>query len=556
MRAPDRTGTAAVLAGSLLTLLTILRCPGSLLTPQFYAEDGPFFFAGAHEDGFLATFLQPSAGYLNALPRLLAGIALLAPLEWAPFAMVAGALAVQMLPVCYLLSRRAASFLPGAGSRVLAALLYAAAPNAREIYLNGTNSQWHLTPAVLVMLLSTPPARRAARLLDLFLLAVFTLTGPSVLILLPLLPWYLKRSAALGRGRWGGTVATILLCGAAVQAGFLAASARLGGGAGLATGKVTMGQLAGIISTHALYDVVLGEQRLTHMHFSAELPLQLLGLALLLVLAGAVVRLRSVPLLALGYLAASTVALSLFFPTNDLVNWLQPGYGQRYYFFATLFVVYAVAHLCGHRGAWRALGLALAAPLAFLGFPSDFYRVPWADTKYADQIAQFKTLPAGESYYFPTVPQGWGMRLRREPGARPGEAPLARLRAIPRETVVELGPFEVDAAQGLFTIKGRALDAATRKPAGGVYLFIDGRLYPASYGQVKTFSGLASPDADFVFRRPVPLSELGPGPHRMTIIVLTRDRTAYYQPRRAAVFTVPEQQRPADPPGARQSGRG
>ena len=520
-------------AGALLTILTVLRCPGSLLTPQFYAEDGAVFFQQAYNEGFLSSFFHPTAGYLNTLPRMMVGPTLLAPLEWAPLVMTVAALIVQMLPVFYLLSARSSAFLPSFPARLLVAAAYAAMPNAKEIYLTGTNSQWHLTPAILIMLLATPPVSRAARFVDATLLAIFAFTGPPGLILLPLLPFYLRRTRAQGHPRWGVAVATILAIGAAVQAWLLATGGRIVSGPTSPATNVTGEQLIRILSTHALYDVILGEQRFSRLHGSFGLPLHLLGLAILVCLGVAVVRFRPAPLLALGYLALTTIAFSLFFPTNDLVNWLKPHFGQRYYFYATLFVVFSIAYLLGRRGIWRAFGLVLAVPLVGLSFTSDFFRERWPDTRYRDQVAEFRTLPAGESYFIPTFPDGWGMRLVRKSGDSPAESPLARLKPLARETVTTLNPIEVVADRGLVVITGRAIDFPAHEPAGGVFLLVDGKAYPASYGRTWSFrAGQAASVSDTTFRRLIPLADLGTGAHEVSVIVLTHDRKSYFQPQR------------------------
>ena len=43
---------------------------------------GALFFQQAYNEGFFPSFLHTTAGYLNALPRLMAGLALLAPTFW------------------------------------------------------------------------------------------------------------------------------------------------------------------------------------------------------------------------------------------------------------------------------------------------------------------------------------------------------------------------------------------------------------------------------------------------------------------------------------------
>ena len=107
-----------LLLGALLAALLLLRSPGSLLHPQFWAEDGTLFFQEAFNHGFLATVLQPASGYLHSFPRLVAGLSLLFPMEQAPLIFNLAAFAVQLAPALYLLSPRMARNIPsfpGAG---------------------------------------------------------------------------------------------------------------------------------------------------------------------------------------------------------------------------------------------------------------------------------------------------------------------------------------------------------------------------------------------------------------------------------------------------------
>ena len=72
----------------LVVIALFCRSPRLLTHAQFYAEDGTIWFAQAYNDGWLHSLLLPQAGYLNTMPRLAAGLALLVPLTWAPLVMV------------------------------------------------------------------------------------------------------------------------------------------------------------------------------------------------------------------------------------------------------------------------------------------------------------------------------------------------------------------------------------------------------------------------------------------------------------------------------------
>src|SRR6516225_449539 len=86
-------------------LILFSRRPDALLNPQFYAEDGTYWYVNAYEAGFRC-LLMPNGGYLNTLSRLIGLIALLVPFAWAPLVMILSAMAAHILPVNIFLSSR------------------------------------------------------------------------------------------------------------------------------------------------------------------------------------------------------------------------------------------------------------------------------------------------------------------------------------------------------------------------------------------------------------------------------------------------------------------
>src|SRR5258708_12821630 len=72
----------AYFAGSFLILFS--RRPDAILNPQFYAEDGTYWYADAYHFGFRCLFI-PEAGYLLTVPRLLALFTPFFPFSFLPF---------------------------------------------------------------------------------------------------------------------------------------------------------------------------------------------------------------------------------------------------------------------------------------------------------------------------------------------------------------------------------------------------------------------------------------------------------------------------------------
>src|SRR5215207_6638321 len=101
-------------------------------------------------------------------------------------------------------------------------------------------------------------------------------------------------------------------------------------------------------------------------------------------------------------------------------------------------------------------------------------------------------------------------------------------------------------------VVGWAVDAEAEDVAGGVYLDIDGKLFPAFYGigigegagqlvyrqELADSVGMPPYGERSWFQRAIPVSEIGTGKHEMSVIVLTRDRESYYEPDKEVSFEI------------------
>lgn len=94
------------------------------------------------------------------------------------------------------------------------------------------------------------------------------------------------------------------------------------------------------------------------------------------------------------------------------------------------------------------------------------------------------------------------------------------------------GPVTVSADEVLVSVKGWAVDRKAEKAAGGVYVSVEGDLYPAYYGanseNVARKFGVPA-YANVGFQADIPVSELEDGTNELSLIVLTSDRKAYYR---------------------------
>lgn len=259
----------------------ISRRPDVLSNPQFYAEGGTWY-AQAYNLGWLHTVALPEGGYLQGFPRLVAGLCLLIPLQFAPLLMNIFGIGIQALPITLLLSARCS----GWGSltvRLCLAGVYLALPNSAEIDVVLTNAQWHLALAACLLAFARPPppGNWPWKVFDVTLMALSGLTGPFSIILAPLVGifWWARRQP--WSGIMFGTLATAasLQCVALLRTGLQWRMQRLHGQILGATPLLFAKILSGNIYVGALF----GRNRFAqHVDIPAISIVALLGTSVLI----------------------------------------------------------------------------------------------------------------------------------------------------------------------------------------------------------------------------------------------------------------------------------
>jgi hypothetical protein len=174
--------------------LIVSRRPDALLHAQFFAEDGSIWYPQAYMLGWFKALFHSQDGYFQTLPRLGAAVALLVPFRFAPLLENLIAIGVQALPVNILLSGRCRAF-GSLGLRAAMAAVYIALPNSYEVNVSMETAQWHVAVIACLILLASKPRNLAWRIFDLCVVPVFGLSGPFVVMLLPLVGifWFFRR---------------------------------------------------------------------------------------------------------------------------------------------------------------------------------------------------------------------------------------------------------------------------------------------------------------------------------------------------------------------------
>ena len=181
----DRKSTLLLACATVIcgVVLYVKQAPVFQL-PQFYAEEGKFFFADAYNDGWPSLFYTAN-GYFHLFPRLLANLCLTlgVPYGLIPTVFVYGCLPVYFLLWLLIFTRLALSPV----AKMFVVLSTVLVPLGNEIFMNQTNIQWVMTLIPIVMFCGDAPQAPWRRLMDSVILILCLFTGPFVLFLFPVL---------------------------------------------------------------------------------------------------------------------------------------------------------------------------------------------------------------------------------------------------------------------------------------------------------------------------------------------------------------------------------
>jgi hypothetical protein len=405
-------------------LIIFSRRPDALLNPQFFAEEGTFFYRDAYQLGFQSLFLA-YGGYFHALLRLVALLAQLVPIVWAPLLMNLAAIFVQLLPVNVFLSSRF-SQVPFP-VRLFAGLVYLALPNSYEIHANATNFQSHQALLTCLLLLAQPAKNRFWKLFDGITIVVTSFSSPVGILLLPVaaLMWWYRA------GSWYAASFGFLLPGTAIQSisvllhwhmrqaphyGFMGVPILNGGTLG-----ANFHYFAGILGRQVFLSSLLGlnsQYWLLRFHwiFAIEVVSGAVGFGFLLyALRNAPIELKLFILFGYSVLALDLLNPLAGPPDRPQWYWLNlPGCGNRYYFVPMLAFLASVLFVAIRKKSPKALQYFALLLLALLpiGIYRDFRYPAFMDLKFKAFARQFQTVAPGTKVIIPINP-GWLLELTK-----------------------------------------------------------------------------------------------------------------------------------------------
>jgi hypothetical protein len=393
----------AIFVAALIAIFT--RLPGALLHPQFFAEDGYAWYQQAYNLGWLRSLPITQAGCVQMLPRLVTGLTLLFPMQFAPLIMNIGGAIVQVLPVTALLSRRCTPWGP-LPTRMLMAVLYIVLPNAPEIHIVLTNAMWHLAVLEVLLAFSVPPISWRGRLTDILLFGIGAISGPFCLILIfPVAAYYWMR-----RQNWTLVVLGILFVGVVVQIFSLVHSVRNASPQPLGATPLS---LLRIVAGDIFIDSMKGG-------FGAFWRTWWLAIAAIGGLTVMIWGWRSAPLAGRLYIIFAVLALMASLK-DPLVGGNAPRWetlanipGVRYWYLPSLMFLWAAAWCVGGGKSLlvRYAGISVLL-LTTIGARRTWPYPPYLpEINFSAEVARFRMLKSGQHMQFPLIdPAGTKMEL-------------------------------------------------------------------------------------------------------------------------------------------------
>lgn len=397
--------------------LVVARRPDAVFNAQFYAEDGPVWYADAYNRGAITTLFVPYAGYLTFIQRLGAAFCQNFPLIWTPLIFNLIAIFIQILPAFFITSSRFSKLIPNIRTRLVIGFLYLALPNSFEIHANLTNTQWHLAILAYMVVVAKPSNCHTWRCFDILVILLSAFTGPYCLLLTPIavIHWWLRRE------RWSLFLLLGLGTGILIQAKSLFFSAHpvhesvpipLSTAvellARILAGQIFLGALIGkngyawLVSTHVWSNVwvivVFLNGFIVCLYALSKAPLEL---RLFIVFATLVF--------------ASALALPITRGIELRAFWgamQSPGLGQRYYFIPMVAFVTTLVWMVGKQTHCQLrLVAALSLSCMVLGIILDWHHPAFIDLKFQEYAKQFIESPKGTKVKIPINPSGWSMEL-------------------------------------------------------------------------------------------------------------------------------------------------
>jgi hypothetical protein len=404
-----------------------------LTNPQLWAEDGLVFFAQQLMLGFPKALFQPYAGYLHAIPRLIALLASPLPIAWIPFVYNFLALLISSLCCIVFAGPWCRNLLRSDGLRAMCCVIVATGLQFGDELIGViANLQWFLAVGAATIIFRDKESKEPPWLsITLGVLgALIGLTAPLTFVFVPFLLAQCLRLRGLKR-----LAPVLMLAALTIQILIAHATAGIERSAHFNLGQAFVTTVAALISRPVVASL-LGHSYLVHnsdVGLIAWWTLALIGVSVWLTRLAVSVRGQSRRVF-WGAAYVGLVATLIPVLTRNFIGMFGSLYGlrytpgERYFLLSAAVFVFLVAFTldCWLARAPERVKTGVLLAVFLLGIINNF-RVPryknfhWS--AYAPQVELWRdALHAGKPAHqlvIPINPAGWQLTLPEENASRP-----------------------------------------------------------------------------------------------------------------------------------------
>lgn len=393
-------------------LILFLRRPDALTTPQFWGEDGRFWYADAYNDGSLSSLFLPYAGSLQLAMRLVASVVVHGPFRYAPLMFALSAVVIKLLPALLLNTKRFSRLIPNVRVRLLIIFFYLLIPSSFEVHANLTNINWHLTLLAFMVVVAKPSRAWLWRSFDFAVIIISGLTGPFSIILSLVALWKHRFRRDF---QSKPTLYALVVC-ACIQIFVLIFgpdNSRLAQPL-----EPSLSLLLKIIGSRIGTSTIIGSN-LAGRLIAPESWLNIVAGMMVLVITGAAFVMGKYPLRYFIFFTWAMLAAAMIKPqaSDTMPQWhaLLVGAGSRYFFlpilcFFVCLVFLAISKKISNLARTFASTLVISA--CAIGIPVDFRYPPQNNMSFHYFENEFRSVPVGQTYCLPINP-GWNMCLNK-----------------------------------------------------------------------------------------------------------------------------------------------
>jgi hypothetical protein len=406
-----------------------MRRPGTLTSPQFWAEDSIVFYHDQLILGWFHALLTPHAGYMCSMARLIALVSSGLPAALVPVAFNSAALALACLSCTFLFLPWYRHLIESQALRAVLCVLFAAGFVVDEMVGNVTNVQWYLALPGILLLARSPQDDETCGIPKLLGFAagafIIGLSSPVLIILLPICAGMLARRGL----RRCVMIPCGLLLALSIQTVVMLSSPGIGGIWPIE--RTVLGDITVCILYRSVLPALAGQGRsqfLANNFLDASVVVFLIVAVLWTVWFWRAEKAHRLRLTITLYLAIASVAIAIvvrgkpagFASLSGVKIWGA----ERFFYLASCVFGYLAARWLSRIAPNRG-GAAILFSILFMGGVVADFRVPRLFDYWSQDAPAVDTWRRGmhggraEGIELPVNPPGWKLRL---PGNVPANA--------------------------------------------------------------------------------------------------------------------------------------